>query len=117
MQEMTSLVEDDVAFNKDITLKLKKEGYHVLGASNIKEARSSFQSNSVDLIVSDIGLPDGSGFDFCQEVRQISGLVLLFFQPVQVICKKLKGVLSLEEFVGTFFVILSISDLHSPQNV
>ena len=68
------LLEDDKSLNRGISFKLKKEGYNVCTAFNIKEAKDVFENNKVDLIISDVGLPDGSGFDFCEEIRKISNV-------------------------------------------
>lgn len=77
MEATILVVEDDISLNRGLTFKLKKEGYQVLSASNLEEARSHLQSHTIDLIVSDVGLPDGSGFDFCQEVRQTSDVIFV----------------------------------------
>ena len=72
------LLEDDKSLNRGISFKLKKEGYNVCTAFNIKEAKDVFENNKVDLIISDVGLPDGSGFDFCEEIRKISKVPIIF---------------------------------------
>lgn len=64
------LLEDDRALNRGISLKLEKEGYEVLSAFSVKEAEEQFQKGKLDLIISDITLPDGNGMDFCREVRK-----------------------------------------------
>ena len=71
------LLEDDKSLNRGIIFKLKKEGYNVCTAFNIKEAKDVFENNKVDLIISDVGLPDGSGFDFCEEIRKISNVHII----------------------------------------
>ena len=71
------LLEDDKSLNRGISFKLKKEGYNVCTAINIKEAKDVFENNKVDLIISDVGLPDGSGFDFCEEIRKISNVHII----------------------------------------
>lgn len=71
------LLEDDKSLNRGISFKLKKEGYNVCTAFNIKEAKDVFENNKVDLIISDVGLPDGSGFDFCEEIRKISNVHII----------------------------------------
>ena len=71
------LLEDDKSLNRGISFKLKKEGYNVKTAFNIKEAKDIFENNDLDLIISDVGLPDGSGFDFCEEVRNISDIHII----------------------------------------
>lgn len=72
------LLEDDKALNRGISLKLEKEGYEVLSAFSLKEAKALFQKGSIDLVISDITLSDGSGMDFCREVRQKSEVFIIF---------------------------------------
>lgn len=71
------LLEDDKSLNRGISFKLKKEGYNVHTAFNIKEAEDIFQNNDLDLIISDVGLPDGNGFDFCETIRKSSNIHII----------------------------------------
>ena len=72
------LVEDDKSLNQGIALKLKKEGYRVSSVFSLGEAEELFDSAAWDLIICDVGLPDGSGLDFCRKVRQVSDVFILF---------------------------------------
>lgn len=72
------LLEDDRALNRGMSLKLEKEGYEVLSAFSVKEAEEQFQKGKLDLIISDITLPDGNGMDFCREVRKRSDVYIIF---------------------------------------
>lgn len=72
------LLEDDQNLNRGISLKLSREGYNVLSAFTVTEARQIFDSRHPDLIISDITLPDGSGLDFCAEIRRKSNVFILF---------------------------------------
>lgn len=72
------LLEDDRALNRGISLKLEKEGYEVLSAFSVKEVEEQFQKGKLDLIISDITLPDGNGMDFCREVRKRSDVYIIF---------------------------------------
>lgn len=72
------LLEDDESLNRGISLKLEKEGYHVLSAYTINEARELFEQEEVHLVISDITLPDGNGLDFGQLVRQRSDVYLVY---------------------------------------
>ena len=71
------LLEDDKSLNRGISFKLKKEGFEVETAFCIEEAKNTFENNKIDLIITDIGLPDGSGFDFCEEIRKTSNVYII----------------------------------------
>lgn len=71
------LLEDDKSLNRGISFKLKKEGFEVETAFCIEEAKNIFDNNKIDLIITDIGLPDGSGFDFCEEIRKTSNVYII----------------------------------------
>lgn len=71
------LLEDDKSLNRGISFKLKKEGFEVETAFCIEEAKNIFENNKIDLIITDIGLPDGSGFDFCEEIRKTSNVYII----------------------------------------
>lgn len=72
------LLEDDESLNKGISLKLKKEGYHVLSAYGVSEAEIFFAQQTIDLIISDITMADGNGMDFCRHVREKSKVLIIF---------------------------------------
>ncbi|AZV55194.1 response regulator transcription factor [Clostridium sp. AWRP] len=72
------LVEDDKSLNRGISFKLNKEGYKVFSSRTIEEAKIILEENSVDLMILDVGLPDGNGFDFCGEVRKRNDLLIIF---------------------------------------
>lgn len=63
------LVEDDEALHRGIQFTLQQEGFIVSSASNLSEARAELQKQDIHLLLLDIQLPDGNGFDFCTEVR------------------------------------------------
>lgn len=72
------LLEDDESLNRGISFKLKKEGYKVLSESTVEGGLEAFKNNEVDLVISDVGLEDGSGFDFCEEIRKKSNVFIIF---------------------------------------
>lgn len=69
------IVEDDRALNQGIALSLK--GEEILQAFSLSQARSLFDE-SIDLVILDINLPDGSGLDYCREIREKSGVAIIF---------------------------------------
>ncbi len=72
------LLEDDENLNRGISLKLKKEGYQVLSAVSIQEAKGLFLGHEVSMVLSDITLPDGNGLSFGQWVREKSNVYLVY---------------------------------------
>ena len=72
------LLEDDENLNRGIALKLQKEGYQVFSAFQISEAEKLFDENRIDLVISDITLPDGNGLEFCRKIRNRSKVFVLF---------------------------------------
>jgi DNA-binding response OmpR family regulator len=69
------IVEDDRALNNGIALSLK--GEEILQAFSLAQARSLLDG-SIDLVILDINLPDGSGLDYCREIREKSGVAIIF---------------------------------------
>mgnify|MGYP005841120665 CR=1 FL=1 len=63
MQEPILLVEDDQILQLTLTTMLRRDGYAVDTARNIAEARLAILSRRPRIILLDLGLPDGSGFD------------------------------------------------------
>ncbi|KON10459.1 response regulator transcription factor [Clostridium botulinum] len=72
------LVEDDMALAIGVEYTLKQENYEVKRAKNLKEAREILKEEELDLILLDLMLPDGSGYDFCSEVREESLIPVIF---------------------------------------
>lgn len=72
------LIEDEENLNRGISLKLKKEGYTVFSASTVTEGLYIFHNNKIDLVICDIGLPDGTGLDVCNTLRKKSDVLFLF---------------------------------------
>ena len=63
------LIEDDDALAMGLEFLFKQEGMNVTRACDCKIARAAFSGASYDLIVLDITLPDGNGFDLCRDFR------------------------------------------------
>lgn len=78
MQEIILIVEDEESINRAVSAKLAKEGYTVYSAASVKEAEDMYRQYSVELIICDINLPDGSGLDFCEFVRKENDIMFLF---------------------------------------
>ena len=72
------LLEDDLGLAGGLTFALEKQGYEVDGKRTVAEAKTAWNGGVYDLLILDVSLPDGSGFDFCRSVRQSSEVPILF---------------------------------------
>ncbi|MEG1002221.1 response regulator transcription factor [Clostridium sp.] len=72
------LIEDDISLNRGISFALKKEGLNVFSATTIAEGEKAFKEKDIKLIVLDVNLPDGNGFDLCMEIRKTSDVPIVF---------------------------------------
>jgi two-component system response regulator RegX3 len=63
------IVEDEESYQDALNVGLSVEGFVVVGATNIAEARALFASAKPDLVLLDVMLPDGSGIDYCRELH------------------------------------------------
>ncbi|MEO6002608.1 MAG: response regulator [Opitutus sp.] len=73
------LVEDHAPTCTTLTELLSRRRYQVVAARSVAEAREAAARESFDILISDIGLPDGTGYDLMKEMREqtaISGIAL-----------------------------------------
>jgi len=75
------LVEDDHALAMGTQYALEAEGYTVLHAPDLAEARRRMNTDeeNIDLILLDVMLPDGNGYDYCREIRRDDPQVPIIF--------------------------------------
>lgn len=73
------IVEDDPQITKILKLNLKLSGFDTENAMTFQDAWSKITTDHYDLILMDIGLPDGSGLDLCQKVRESGNDVPIVF--------------------------------------
>jgi two-component system, OmpR family, response regulator RegX3 len=64
------LVEDEGAITEPLAEALEREGFTPAVAGTATEAMESATASPPDLVLLDIGLPDGSGLDVCRELRR-----------------------------------------------
>jgi two-component system response regulator VicR len=62
-------VEDDTTIAMGVEYSLKQDGFQVSLAHRLEEARDLLKRQSFDLVLLDLGLPDGSGYALCKEIR------------------------------------------------
>ena len=71
------LVEDDETISFGIRSALAKKGHEVACCSGMEEGKTLF-SAKFDLILLDLNLPDGNGYDFCSWVKERSDSPIIF---------------------------------------
>ncbi|MFO8021613.1 MAG: response regulator, partial [Perlabentimonas sp.] len=64
------IVEDNLSLASDLEVFLSENGFVVEAAYNLKSAREKLAIYAYDLIILDIGLPDGSGLDLIRELKE-----------------------------------------------
>lgn len=72
------LLEDDLSLIDGLSLFLKKRGFEVDVVRTIKEADFIWRKGKYDLLILDVSLPDGSGFEVCRKVREVSKVPIIF---------------------------------------
>lgn len=72
------LVEDDVTLAMGIEYSLKNEGFNVYTVGKIKDAKEKISNSHIDIILLDVNLPDGNGYELCKEVRVDSEVPIIF---------------------------------------
>lgn len=72
------LIEDEadvLAINREY---LENQGYEIIAMSTLKQARFHLEEQTPDLILLDVMMPDGNGWDFCGEIRTKTNAPVIF---------------------------------------
>lgn len=72
------IVEDNEVIVKGLKYLLEQENFKVIVAFNIQEAEKVIGKDEIDLAVLDITLPDGSGFNLCEYIKQYTDVPVIF---------------------------------------
>lgn len=71
-------VEDDLSLISGLSYAIKKQGYEIDIVRTISEAQKTWQEGKYDLVILDVSLPDGNGYDLCREIRKTSKIPIIF---------------------------------------
>lgn len=86
------VVEDDKEINKTVCSFLNQSGYEAIGCLNASDAYDVLTDNVIDLIVSDIMMPNIDGFEFAGNVRELNeNIPILFMTARDDITSKQRG--------------------------
>jgi two-component system KDP operon response regulator KdpE len=69
---LIQIVEDDSSVKKLLEITFREYGFNHISCENKKNAMMLFLTHTPDLLIVDLGLPDGDGKEFIREVREIS---------------------------------------------
>ena len=72
------IVDDDALLRRSLKYQLEHEGYTVVAAADGQEALTAARADRMDLILLDIGLPDGSGLDVARALQRESPTPVIF---------------------------------------
>ncbi len=72
------IVEDDSTIAFGVKYALEQEGFNVDISKDLQEARDNISNNNYNIILLDVMLPDGTGYDLCKEIRNISEVPIIF---------------------------------------
>lgn len=98
------LVEDDLSLGETLQERLEREGYSVRWVESLADAAKAAlegeDKSGFDLIILDVNLPDGSGFDFAREVRKKRPTPFIFVTAMNTAEHRLEGYeIGAEEYI------------------
>jgi len=72
------VVEDDTMLNSGLCYNLELDEYKAVPAHNAATALKKIKSESFDLIILDVNLPDGDGFELCKRIKSMQDTPVVF---------------------------------------
>lgn len=85
------IVEDDKLLLNTLKFDLESEGFEIFSANSYNEGLDAINGNSFDLVILDINLPDGDGFNLCKEIRTTNDIPIIFLTARDLESDAIKG--------------------------
>lgn len=85
------IVEDEPEVLDINARMLRRRGYDVITAASVEESDRCLSSVTPDILILDVMLPDGSGYDICREFRLKSDNPVIFLTGKTLISDKVEG--------------------------
>jgi len=76
-QKKILIMEDDKTLSSGIAIALRQDNYQFTQSHTIASTKEILKHNTFDLLILDVNLPDGNGFDLCQEIRKTSKIPII----------------------------------------
>ncbi|VYU32597.1 response regulator [Clostridium tertium] len=103
------IIEDDKSINDILFHTLKSEGYLPYSAFTLKDARNYLNINLPDLILLDLNLPDGDGFQLCKEINLNNSIPIIILTAKNDIVDKVLGLeLGADDYITKPFHIKEV---------
>ncbi|WP_017381127.1 response regulator transcription factor [Paenisporosarcina sp. TG-14] len=85
------IVEDEVPISRVLRAYLEKHGFATSQAFTIQQASLLFATEEIDLVLLDVMLPDGTGWDFLQTIRNQSPCPIIMLTALSELPDRLRG--------------------------
>lgn len=109
MNNQILIVEDDKSINDILFHSLKSEGYNPFSSFTLEEAKEYLNINTPDLILLDLNLPDGDGFDLCKEISSKYPIPIIILTAKNDIVDKVLGLeLGADDYITKPFHIKEV---------
>lgn len=72
------MIEDDSTIAFGVKYALEQEGFYIDICNDLESGRNSLNEKTFDIILLDVMLPDGNGYDFCKEIRKSKNIPIIF---------------------------------------
>ena len=72
------LAEDNETIIMGLKYSLEQEGFQVISAKTAKESKEKLDNKSIDIVLLDVSLPDGNGFEICKEIKEKNDIPVIF---------------------------------------
>lgn len=72
------IVEDNETIVMGLKYSLEQENFEVISTSNLMQTEKILNQENIDLILLDVSLPDGNGFDICKRIKQKLDIPVIF---------------------------------------
>ena len=77
MKELIHIIEDDSSVKKLLEITFKEYAFNFISSESKKNAIMMFLSHNPNLLIVDLGLPDGDGKDLIKQIREISKVPII----------------------------------------
>lgn len=85
------VIEDDEMLNAGMCFNIQKEGHEPISVMDLTSAEPYIKNQEIDLILLDVNLPDGNGFDFAKKISEYNQKPLIFLTAHELDDEVIKG--------------------------